>query len=258
MSLRIGFPRLFALSALILAGLVPGAQHLRADVIYTNFGTGNTYSAGSGLIVTNDNQAWSSVAVAFTPVANYNLTGIEFVATNIIPDDTGALIGIFADDNGQPGGAPLESFASGPLGMFGNTVPVMTVTSVLQPLLLADTQYWIGMEGPAGGFIVWNQNLTLADGYSQTDGSGNWSTSSADQGALEIDGTLSPDQPPPAVTPPPDDSDLAPPVTPVFPISNQPPAANEEFGAVTPEPAAWSLMAGGLLAIAGYKRLNAR
>jgi len=259
-SLRIGFLRILTLSVLILAGLVPGARRLQADVIYTNFGTGDTYSAGSGLIVTNDNQAWSSLAVAFTPLANYNLTSIEFVATELIPDDTGAMIGIFADNNGQPGGAPLESFALGPLGMFGNTAPVMTVTSILQPLLFADTQYWIGMQGPAGGFIVWNQNLTLADGYSQTDGSGNWSTSNADQGVLEIDGSLSPDQSPPVVVDPdaPPTSDSDPPDTSALLLSSQTTSQTEEFASVTPEPAAWWLMAGGLLAIAGYKRLTAR
>jgi hypothetical protein len=183
---------------LVLVASTAGGVALQADVIYTNFGTGAAYSSGAGVIVTNDNSAWSSVAIAFTPSANYDLTSIELVATGIIPDDLGGILGIFADNgSGQPGGAPIESFQLSPLGQFGQAVPVLTITSLLQPLLLADTQYWIGLNAPVGDFIVWNQSVTSALGFSQTDGSGNWSTSTADQGAVEIDGTLDPNAPPP-------------------------------------------------------------
>ena len=72
------------------------------------------------------------------------------------------------------------------------TVPVTTVTSLLQPLLLANTTYWVGLEAAPGDLIVWNQNTTGATGFSQTDGSGSWSASSQFQGVVEIDGTLPP------------------------------------------------------------------
>ena len=217
---------------LIIAASIPGAAALRADIIYTNFGTGDAYASGAGVIVTNDNVAWSSVAVAFTPSANYDLTSIELVATDIIPDDLGATLGIFADNgSGQPGGAPIESFTLGPLGQFGESVPVMTVTSLLQPLLLANTQYWIGLNAPIGDLIVWNQSVTSSLGFSQTDGSGNWSTSNADQGAVEIDGTLDYSNPPAQS----------------FAMVSAP---TEESIPATPEPRAWWLMAGGLVAVA--------
>jgi hypothetical protein len=224
---------------LIFAVSVSGGIALKADVIYTNFGTGDAYSSGAGIIVTNDNQAWSSVAIAFTPSASYDLTSIELVATDIIPDYQGATFGIFADNgSGQPVGAPLESFTQVPLGQFGTAVPVLTLTSLLQPLLLANTQYWIGMNAPADDFIVWNQNITSSLGFSQTDGSGNWSTSNADQGVVEIDGTLDPSAPTPIPPAPIDDpSDIL--VT----------QTASSIG-VTPEPRAWWLMAGGLAAIA--------
>lgn len=227
---------------LILAATIPGAATLQADVIYTNFGAGDAYSSGAGVIVTNDNSAWSSVAIAFTPSANYDLTSIELVATDIIPDDLGATVGIFADNgSGQPGGAPLESFTSGPLGQFGQGVPVLTVTSLLQPLLLANTQYWIGLNAPVDGLIVWNQNVTSGLGFSQTDGSGNWSTSNEDQGAVEIDGTL--------------DAGVSAGVQP-GPPSVIPAAAvliqTADSTPATPEPGAWWLAAGGLAAIARY------
>ena len=218
----------------ILAVLIPAAA-LHADVIYTNFGTGTAYSSGAGVIVTSDNSAWSSVAIAFTPSANYDLTSIELVATDIIPDYLGATLGIFADNgSGQPGGAPLESFALGPLGQFGDAVPLLTVESLLQPLLWANTQYWIGLNAPIGDLIVWNQNVTSSLGFSQTDGSGNWSTSNADQGAVEVDGTLDPNAP----TPPTQEGT-------VLPQTGQPISS-------IPEPQSWWLMAAGLAAVAIY------
>jgi hypothetical protein len=219
-------PRIPIAGIIVLAGLAMGFNSLRADVIYTNFGTGDAYAAATGMLVTNDGLAWSSAAIAFTPVENYTLTSIEFVATSLLADSTDFVtLDVFTDNGGQPSSTVLESFTAGPLGQFGDTVPVMTGTSVLQPLLLAGTQYWIGMNAPAGDFIVWNQNTTLADGFSQTDGSGNWSTSDADQGVIEIDGT------PSAVVADPDV------------------VSNLDSLSYVPEPGSWWLMAMGLTVI---------
>lgn len=207
-----------------------GQGALRADTIYTNFGTGDTYDAGAGVIVTSDGIAWSSVAVAFTPVANYNLTSIEFAVSDLIPNDTNEVtLGIFADNNGEPGGAPLEMFSVNPSGMFGQNVLVTTVTSILQPLLLADTQYWVGMNAAPGDLVAWNQNVTSANGFSETDGSGNWSPSDPleAQGVLEVDGTLS---------------------------TIQPAAAPADASVATPEPRTWLLVASGLGALAFFRR----
>jgi hypothetical protein len=119
------------------------------------------------------------------------------------------------------------------LGQIGSLAPVITVESVLQPLLLADTNYWIAMNAPAGDFLVWNQTVTSATGVSQTDGLGNWSSSpGTPQVAAEVDGAL------------------APLVTPDF---------NPEFGQgsgspSTPEPATWWLTGGGFSAIAFWVR----
>lgn len=221
MSLQSAAPWFFVFSVLI-----PGGSVLRADVIYTNFAAGDTYAAGNGLIVTNDTLAGSSVAIAFTPSANYDLTSIEFVATDLIPDDLAQVtIGIFADNGGQPGGFALESFTVNSLGQFGNLVPVLTVTSVLQPLLEANTVYWVAMDSPTGNLVVWNQNTTLASGFSITDGSGNWSASNQLQGVVEIDGT---------------------------PASSGLISETQSSAGSTPEPGTWWLMAAGLAVIARF------
>jgi hypothetical protein len=223
--------RAISLPILIFLAMAFGSDTLRADTIYTNFGTGDdVYAAGAGVIVTNDGVAWSSVAVAFTPTANYTLTSIEFVVSDLIPNDSNDVtLGIFADNGGQPGATPLELFSVSPAGMFGDTVLVTTVSSILQPLLLADTQYWIGMNATPGDMVVWNQNVTGANGFSETDGAGNWSAADPlqAQGVLEVDGTLAP---------------------------LQPPDTTDSSGLSTPEPGAWLLMAGGLAALAFFHR----
>jgi hypothetical protein len=196
---------------------------LEADVIYTNFAAGDAYSAGNGLIVTNDKLAGASIAMPFTPAANYDLTGIDFVATDLIPDDSADLtIGIYGDNGGQPGGPALESFTVDTPGQFGNLVPVLTVTSAMQPLLEANTVYWVAMDSPTGNLLVWNQNTTLAAGFSVTDGSGNWSASSQAQGVVEIDGTL---------------------------VSNSFSLETQALAGTIPEPETWWLMAAGLAAL---------
>ena len=194
-------------------------------MIYSNFGTDeDPYAATAGVLVTSDGMAWSSVAVAFTPSANYNLTSIEFADSTLIPGDSGNItVGIFADTDGLPGSTPLELFTVTPLGVFGDNVPVTTVSSLLQPLLLAGNQYWVGLNAAPGDMVVWNQTASSASGFASTDGFGNWSASDPlqPQGVLEVDGTLS---------------------------AFQPSVSNASVPAV-PEPGAWILTVIGLIAL---------
>jgi hypothetical protein len=209
----------------LLLALAFGHSILRADTIYTNVDPSGSYAPGAGLIVTNDPVSGASVAIPFTPSDDYDLTSIEFVASDLIPGDSNDItLGIFADNGGQPGATPLESFSVTPAGMFADNLLVTTVSSILQPLLFADTQYWIGMNAAPGDLVIWNQNITSANGFSETDGSGNWSAADSlqPQGVLEVDGKL----------------------------ANQPPDTSAALPSPVPEPAAWFLMAGGLVALA--------
>lgn len=222
--------RLRVVSLPLLLALAFGQTILRADPVYTNFDDTDSYSTGAGLIVTNDPMTGASVAVAFTPTANYNLTSIEFAVSDLMPDDSSDVtLGIFADNGGLPGSSPFESFTATPTGMFGDTVLVTTVSSILQPLLYAGTQYWIGMNAAPGDMIVWNQNVTSANGFAESDGQGNWSAADSlqPQGALEVDGTLS---------------------------AIQPVDTTDAAGSPVPEPGVWTLMAAGLATLVMLRR----
>jgi hypothetical protein len=175
------------LAVCLAAALLPGA--VRGAVIYTNFGEGDSFLAGSGLIVTHDGAAWSSAAVSFVPAAAYSLTSIEFAGSSLMPGAGAGSLAIFADDGGHPAATALETFElRGELSPFGDAVALLEVRSSLHPLLERGVTYWIGMNAPVGGLAVWNQTASLVSGLAVTDGAGNWSLSSAAQGAVELVG----------------------------------------------------------------------
>jgi hypothetical protein len=200
---------------IILAGLMLCGNVLRADIIYSNFGNSWSYIDGAGVNVADGTKDYS-VASAFTPGANYDLTSIEFVAaTNSPSDGNSVTVGIYADNSGIPGGTALESLTlTGPLHHFdGSLAPVLTVTSVANPELLGGTRYWLVMDGPPSETLFWYNNSTSTSGFVETDGTaGNWANlfPTETNGVFQVDGRQ---------------------VT---------------GGSTIPEPGAWMLMAGGL------------
>lgn len=182
-------PKILVPRILIVAGLVLCSSVLRASTIFTTFGLNNTYSVGTGLVVTDSNFSYS-VAVQFTPSADYKLSGIDFVATRQSPDSPDSVtLSIFSDGGGLPSGNPLEALTlAGQTVVFGGASPVLTVTSLINPVLYANHAYWVEMNAPLGS-LIWNHNTTLASGIAETDGLGNWSTSNSTQGVVRITGT---------------------------------------------------------------------
>ena len=211
-SVRVVLPRLLILAGLILCGSVLRAAPV---IIYSNFASNDGYSIGTGLLVT-DNSFDYSVAVGFVPLHDYTLSSIDFVATRQSLDSPDSVtMSIFADTAGFPGGPALESDTLiGQTVQFGSNAPVLTVSSALDPILHANTRYWVEMDGPLGS-LIWNQNTTLASGLAETDGQGSWFSSNFTQGVVRING-----------------EEIAP----------------------APEPASWLLMAGGLAGIGQYLR----
>jgi hypothetical protein len=236
----------------LAAALLPVA--LQADVIYTNFGDGDSFLAGSGLIVTRDGAAWSSVAVSFVPAAAYSLSSIEFGASTLIPGAAGASLAVFADDDGHPAGTPLETIAlDGMMSSFGDPSPLLKVKSTVHPVLEGGQTYWVGMNAAAGGLAVWNQTTALTTGFSTTDGAGNWSASESVQGAVQLKGKLVFETPRPVPEPrtapdprppPPDDP------SPTLLAAAQP----QEIPIVIPEPGALCLLGWGLAALLLVRR----
>jgi hypothetical protein len=216
---------------LIFSGLVLCGSILKADVLYTNFGPGTTYTDSSGVIVSNGSVETSVAEELPVLSSSYDLSSIEFVASTETPSPSNSVtVGIYADNGGVPAATALETITlTGQLALFdGSLSPVLTATSVTNPLLAAGSQYWLVMDGPASEYLVWDLNSMLTVGYLETNGTaGEWRNSpnpfaSETNGVFEVDGTL---------------------------VS----------GATTaPEPRTWMLMAGGFGLIFGLARRRAK
>ena len=231
------------MAMLLAAALLPAA--LQADVVYTNFGDGDSFLAGSGLIVTREGAAWASGAISIVPAAAYSLSSIEFGASTLIPGSAGASLVVFADDDGHPAGTPLETIAlDGLLSSFGDPSPLLKVKSTVHPVLEAGQTYWVGMNAAAGGLAVWNQTTGLTTGFSTTDGAGNWSASDAIQGALQVKGKLVSVTPLPVEESPPAPDDPSPLLV----------SAAQPQEILIPEPGGFCLMGFGLAALLSVRR----
>jgi hypothetical protein len=178
--------RIFLFAVPALAMVIPTL----GDIIFTNFGPGDTYNQSSGGTLTGSGFGGpNEVAVAFKPAVS------EFLSTIELP--VGAIIGNELDVSldssllGAPGGL-IESFHfSGAMGPFGSDV-VLTANSALHPLLSAGTQYWVVASVPSasGDFAAWNLNsiggMTTAV---QGSGSGFWAPLGFDTPTMRVTGT---------------------------------------------------------------------
>jgi len=163
---------------------------VKADVIYSNFGAGDSYgittSEGWGVQYAVDGQI---VGVPFTPGETVEFDDVT--AAFIYQGGPGALdVSLQQDDNGIPG-ATLESFST------SNVNGVITFDSTLHPTLLAGTIYWIVAEASSAGTnYAWRMNSV---GDTTTMGSafnGTWVTLSPDpytRPVFSIDGTQVPE-----------------------------------------------------------------
>jgi hypothetical protein len=83
--------------------------------------------------------------------STYDLTSIEFVASTNIPDPSNTVsVGIYADNGGVPAATALETITlTAQLALFdGSLSPVLTATSVTNPMLAAGSRYWLVVDGP--------------------------------------------------------------------------------------------------------------
>lgn len=172
---------LFAtLSSIILLTL---GSTVHADVVYSNFGPGDTYSGGSFRVSGPASRfgAYSNAA-SFTASQAFTLTSFE-LATNYSAGTNSFLFSIVADNGGLPTGSSLFS-TTGPAN---NGISTFSATGSL----LAGQKYWLVMASEAsnadGG---WNHlGLDSQGEYAQRTGSGNWTTQNRLVPVFRIKGT---------------------------------------------------------------------
>ena len=140
-----------------------------------------------------------SYAVPFIPSSTAFLT--SFVAPLGVATGTNQLEAFLYSDASDAPGSILESFTLTSLPTSGFPFPLLTVNSVLDPMVTAGQRYWIAVTGGPATFGLWSLNLfqgNAADGGASmtiVNGiSGPWVVGSGERtGALEVLGTVVPE-----------------------------------------------------------------
>jgi hypothetical protein len=185
--------RVFSILAfLIVAGLVSSAvPSAHAAVIFDNFGPGDTYNTGVGWTISSSGSSpghWDQ-GDAFTPLgSDYRLDTIElamWLATGTNELD----VWLMSDSSGKPG-AVIESFYFNGV-MQPAPGSVLLANSVLNPVLLAGTQYWLVASTPGPDtWAAWNKNSTGDTGPHAQWVGGPWGVANDTAGAFRISGTV--------------------------------------------------------------------
>lgn len=130
---------------------------LHAGAIYTDLGSSDSYLTPGGLGIGGGNSGL--VGTQFTATATGNL--MQILAP--IDDSIGQVtLDLYVDSGGLPG-TLLESWSNFAVGTDLSTIPLSTVTSVVQPLLTAGDKYWF-LVSFGSDVVEWGESSTIATG----------------------------------------------------------------------------------------------
>jgi hypothetical protein len=178
-----------------VAVLCGSAGAARADMIYSNFGPGQTYSL-TGYSVSGGvsgspgppNGFGFAIAESFTPSGDFLFGSAELPLVYLSgPNDF--TVALMTDAGGQPG-TILESFSLTDAPPYSSP-GVSTFVSTTNTPLDAGTTYWIvAIPGDRNTAGYWLANSTGPTGFMRTGNDGvTWSTDPQASPALEVDGT---------------------------------------------------------------------
>jgi hypothetical protein len=199
------FTALFVgLSALALAA-VPTSASASAVTLFSNLGGGSpSYDITQANTVGDDfsgscaggADCWVGQGVSFVASATANLSDIQIALSyafdGFVPSSN---VQVSLRSNSSGPGAVLESFNILPaaLGLLGNNNPLLSLTSVANPLLTLGTTYWVTVNSLSALDIVgWNlNNIGNANPTATSlNGGATWLAPSNDTpGALRVNGT---------------------------------------------------------------------
>jgi hypothetical protein len=182
------------MAALMTASLLRPAQ---AQVLFNNFGPDNAYNRGTGWTLGLASPPYIQ-GEAFTPGVSAPLTSIE-AAINLVSGPNELTLKLMTDDAGKPGSVIEEWSLSGAMGAFGDSFPTVTVTSVLNPLLSAGTQYWViaFVSSDTGAAWNWNSVGDIGPHALSFDGGVEWFVGDDVRGAFRVLGKEVPEVPEP-------------------------------------------------------------
>jgi hypothetical protein len=173
--------------------LLTTASGVRAGIVYSNFGAGNSYNTSVGWTLGND---FSGDNIAVGDTFTVSQTGTLSQITVALTFDFGvnaATISLRSDLGGTPG-AVLESWSVSSLPPDnGNPQPLTTVTDVSNAALVAGTNYWVVVSTTASSGVTWMWNNIGTGGNpvagnhaTSYDGGSTWSASNDSQSAFSV------------------------------------------------------------------------
>ena len=154
----------------LLALSLLGAAGLRADTVFSTFGPGSSFFTGGTWMVGGLPE--DEIAASFVPSHDFTLDTIDFAAALLSGTDNDLRVD-FASGPSAPG-APIESFTVTSLTA---NPSIVTLHSVLHPLLSAGVTYWVVLSAPdpANTLVGWNLNDQGFEGVSSRQDDGTWS-----------------------------------------------------------------------------------
>jgi hypothetical protein len=180
---------------LVTVLLTIGSASAAPTVLFNTFGPGDTYNIGVGYTIGvagfEYDQGDQFVIGAATP---HYLDKIE-LAVGRVAGTNQLDVWLMSDAAGQPG-AIIEAFSFiGAMGPFGSANPPLAANSVLRPLLLPGTPYWLIASAPVGDtWAAWNVSSPAVNGaHAERQGLGPWTVSpNTELGAFRITGSVIP------------------------------------------------------------------
>jgi|SRR5215469_5222714 len=131
----------------------------RADVVlFSDYGSGNTYNTGFGWTIGGGGSSLSEPAAAFTPSLTAGLTQIN-ISLAYISGTNQVDVNLKVDAGGAPAVNPLESWVVTGLPPFSAPGQVETLTSSSPIKLHKGTTYWLQvLPGDATTNAIWYEN----------------------------------------------------------------------------------------------------
>ncbi len=181
--------RLILAAGACALALTSGAS---ADVIFNNFGNGDSYNISQGYTISAGAPVdidWDQGNSFLVTGDTYTLTSVE-VAIGFVTGTNMVTLSLHADGGGEPGNV-LETFDLVNFGRFGANNPPREATSVLNPTLDEGSTYWLIASSADNSWLAWNLN-SIGDvrPRAQRRDLGAWNVFNSDSAVFRINGVV--------------------------------------------------------------------
>jgi hypothetical protein len=155
----------------MIVALLMGGQLNAQSIIFSTFGSGDTYQLGGYSIGDPNCIVGNEFTVGVT--SSYYLDKIE-LAVGMHRGSNELDVWLMSDAGRYPS-TIIETFHfNGAMGVFGYNNPLLIAHSILHPVLNAGTDYWLVLSVPTGDFAGWNCSLGTSGLINAKQGAGSW------------------------------------------------------------------------------------